>query len=161
MNTNLNNLSSKSRRRARLIRLLLQLGHVITRKCLYTVIEESKCSISAYRLRAQNLRPHFPQRYGLIQANLSSLSRKFRRRDRLITVLLQLRHSMMVIVQYSHSLNQAPGSPDFLSQVSQIDGAVYPPSPIHHRISYPVAEKNINKVKKFQTAVPACARELS
>ena len=34
IDANLNNLSSKSRRRERLIRSLLQSGHVITRKCL-------------------------------------------------------------------------------------------------------------------------------
>ena len=45
---NLNNLSSKSRRRERLIRLLLQSGHVITRKCLYSLIGRSKYPNSAY-----------------------------------------------------------------------------------------------------------------
>ena len=48
IDTNLNNLSSKSRRRERLIRLLLQSGHVITRKCLYSLIGRSKYPISAY-----------------------------------------------------------------------------------------------------------------
>ena len=38
IDTNLNNLSSKSRRRERLIRSLLQSGHVITRKRLYSLI---------------------------------------------------------------------------------------------------------------------------
>ena len=48
IDTNLNNLSSKSRRRERLIRSLLQSGHVITRKCLYSLIGRSKYPISAY-----------------------------------------------------------------------------------------------------------------
>jgi len=48
IDTNLNNLSSKSRRRERLIRLLLQSGHVITRKCLYSLIGRSKYPNSAY-----------------------------------------------------------------------------------------------------------------
>jgi hypothetical protein len=39
IDTNRNNLSSKSWRRDRLIRLLLQFGHVITRKRLYSLIE--------------------------------------------------------------------------------------------------------------------------
>jgi hypothetical protein len=46
IDANLNNLSSKSRRRARLIRSLLQSGHVITRKCLYSLIGRSKYPIS-------------------------------------------------------------------------------------------------------------------
>jgi len=44
IDANLNNLSSKSRRRARLIRSLLQFGHVITRKRLYSLIGRSKIS---------------------------------------------------------------------------------------------------------------------
>src|SRR5580765_7550811 len=48
IDTNLNNLSSKSRRRERLIRSLLQSGHVITRKCLYSLIGRSKYPNSAY-----------------------------------------------------------------------------------------------------------------
>ena len=48
IDTNLNNLSSKSRRRERLNMLLLQSGHVITRKCLYSLIGRSKYSNSAY-----------------------------------------------------------------------------------------------------------------
>ena len=48
IDTNLNNLSSKSRRRDRLIRSLLQSGHVITRKCLYSLIGRSKYPNSAY-----------------------------------------------------------------------------------------------------------------
>ena len=48
IDTNLNNLSSKSRRRERLIRLLLRSGHVITRKCLYSLIGRSEYSNSAY-----------------------------------------------------------------------------------------------------------------
>jgi hypothetical protein len=93
----LNSLSSKSRRRARLIKLLPQLGHVITRKCLYSLISRSEYLISAfyvrradsssrirvsifsYRpLRRQNRRPQFIQLYGLIQRNLNSLSNTFR-----------------------------------------------------------------------------------
>jgi hypothetical protein len=48
IDTNRNNLSSKSWRRDRLIRLLPQLGHVITRKRLYSIIEWSKYSSSDY-----------------------------------------------------------------------------------------------------------------
>jgi len=108
--TNLNNLSSKSRRRERLITSLLQSGHVITRRFLYSLIGRSKYPISAYvrrsgssnasrdsifrqrPLRRQNLRPHFVQLYGLIQRNLNSLSNRLRRRDRAIIALLQLGH---------------------------------------------------------------------
>jgi hypothetical protein len=77
--------------------LLPQLGHVITRKCLYSLISRSEYLISAfyvrradssrirvsifsYRpLRRQNRRPQFIQLYGLIQRNLNSLSNTFRR----------------------------------------------------------------------------------
>ena len=45
IDTNRNNLSSKSWRRDRLIRLLLQFGHVITRKRLYSLIEWVQISI--------------------------------------------------------------------------------------------------------------------
>jgi len=61
IDTNLNNLSSKSRRRARLIRSLLQSGHVITRKCLYSLIGRSKYPISAYvvpRLDGAEFKPN-------------------------------------------------------------------------------------------------------
>ena len=131
MNTNLNNLSKKSRRRARLIRLLLQFGHVITRKCLYTVIDESKCSISAYRLCAQNRRPHFPQRYGLIRANLSTLSNKLRRRDRLISVLLQLGQLIIEgrrsIDRFLHSSNCSPICHHAPREGVQATGSVHTP----------------------------------
>ena len=63
--TNLNNLSSKSRRRARLIRSLLQSGHVITRKCLYSLIGRSKYPISAYvvpRLDGAEFKPNQKER---------------------------------------------------------------------------------------------------
>jgi hypothetical protein len=106
IDTNRNDPSSKSWRRDRLIRLLLQFGHVITRKRLYSLIERVQISILVYRLplSPQNRRPHFVQLYGLIQTKLSSLSRKFRRCDRAIIVLLQLGHLMMVIGRCSHSL---------------------------------------------------------
>jgi hypothetical protein len=104
IDTNRNNLSRKSWRRDRLIRLLLQFGHVITRKCLYSLIDWVPISILVYRLSPQNRRPHFVQLYGLIQINLSSRSRKFRRCERAIIVLLQLGHLMIVIGRCSHSL---------------------------------------------------------
>jgi hypothetical protein len=107
----LNSLSSKSRRRARLIKLLPQLGHVITRKCLYSLISRSeylsctfyvrradssngiRVSIFGYRpLSRQNRRPHFVQLYGLIHRNLNSLSNTFRRWDRAIITLLHFGH---------------------------------------------------------------------
>jgi len=65
IDTNRNNLSSKSWRRDRLIRLLLQFGHVITRKRLYSLIEWVQISILVYRLSPQKRRPHFVQLYGL------------------------------------------------------------------------------------------------
>lgn len=95
IDTNRNNLSRKSWRRDRLIRLLLQFGHVITRKRLYSLIERSKYSILVYRLRLQNRCPHFPQRYGLINANFSNLSMKFRRCERAIKLLLHLGHEII------------------------------------------------------------------
>ena len=49
IDTNRNNLSSKSWRRDRLIRLLLQFGHVITRNRLYSLIEWVQISILLYR----------------------------------------------------------------------------------------------------------------
>jgi len=104
IDTNRNNLSSKSWRRDRLIRLLLQFGHVITRKRLYSLIEWVQISILVYRLSPQKRRPHFVQLYGLMQANLSRLSRKLRRWKRAIIVLLQRRHLMMVMRRSSHSL---------------------------------------------------------
>ena len=61
IDTNRNNLSSKSWRRDRLIRLLLQFGHVITRKRLYSLIEWVQISILVYRLSPQKRRPHFVQ----------------------------------------------------------------------------------------------------
>ena len=65
IDTNLNNLSSKSRRRERLIRSLLQSGHVITRKCLYSLIGRSKYPISAYvvpRLDGAEFKPNQKER---------------------------------------------------------------------------------------------------
>ena len=58
-------------------------------------------------LRLQNRRPHFRQLYGLIQANLSSLSNRFLRRDRAIIMLSQLGHLIgdKAIVKCSHTLN--------------------------------------------------------
>jgi hypothetical protein len=90
--TNRNNLSSKSWRRDRLIRLLLQFGHVITRKRLYSLIEWAQISILVYRLITQKWRPQ------------SRLSKKLRRWERAIIVLLQRGHLMMVIRRSSHSL---------------------------------------------------------
>ena len=61
IDANLNSLSSKSRRRERLIRSLLQSGHVITRKCLYSLIGRSKYPISAYVVKPnQEKRRLFP-----------------------------------------------------------------------------------------------------
>jgi hypothetical protein len=108
---NLNNLSSKSRRRARLIKLLPQLGHAITRKCLYSLIERSKYLTLAYRLPLipQNLFPHFVQLYGLIQANLRNRSRKLWRCDRPIITLKQRGHRIganrnRITGKWSHNL---------------------------------------------------------
>ena len=50
IDTNRNNLSSKSWRRDRLIRLLLQFGHVITRKRLYSLIKWVQNPILVYHL---------------------------------------------------------------------------------------------------------------
>ena len=113
IDTNRNNLSSKSWRRDRLIRLLLQCGHVITRKRLYSLIEWAQISILVYRLSPQKRRPQ------------SRLSRKVRRWERAIIVLLQRRHLMMVIRRSSHSL---AGSLRTLSCPSRFDddSAIYP-----------------------------------
>src|ERR1041384_3305929 len=57
--------------------------------------------ILVYRLSPQKRRPHFVQLYGLIQTNLSSFSRKFRRCVRAIIVLLHLGQVMTAIARSS------------------------------------------------------------
>jgi len=109
IDTNRNNLSSKSWRRDRLITLLLQFGHVITRKRLYSLIEWVQIPILIYRLSPQKRRPHFVQLYGLIQTNLSSFSRKFRRCERTIIVLLLLGQVMTAMGRSSHTLSRSVG----------------------------------------------------
>lgn len=91
MDTNRNNLSSKSWRRDRLIRLLLQFGHVITRKRLYSLIRIGPKSNLSLPPESPKAPSTFRTANGLIQTNLSSFSRKFRRCERAIIVLFTSR----------------------------------------------------------------------